>query len=155
MSKSKHPKNAVESGAACPAPPALSSVHEIRAPDPMRRTPQQLRSRRMVNAIVEAATVILQREGRAGLSTTSLELVSGVSKASIYQYFPNLDAVVAEVFHDVIRHRMSEGETHQPPSSMTVTSVVTMVVDSALQVHRELLQLDREFYCSFSGHYDL
>lgn len=121
----------------------------------MRRIPQQLRSRRMVNAIVEAAGNILHNDGRQALSTTSLEVVSGVSKASIYQYFPNLDAVVAEVFHDVIRRRMLEWSREPLASSMAMADVVTLVVDSALRLHGELISLDREFYCNYSGYYDL
>jgi AcrR family transcriptional regulator len=136
-------------------PQKASGIREVQPPDGMRRTPQQLRSRRMVNAIVEAAGQILRQQGREGLSTTSLEVISGVSKASLYQYFPNLDAVVAEVFHDVIRQRMTEWSNTYVTEFVRAVDVVTLVVDSVLLLHRELLELDREFYCSYSGYYDL
>ena len=137
------------------AVPKKSSVHDVQAPDAMRRNPQQLRSRRMVNAIVESARQILEQEGRGALSTTALEVVSGVSKASIYQYFPNLDAVVAEVFHDVIRLRISEWGGMGEIDISNIESMVTIVVDAALTLHRELLELDPEFYRNYSGFYDL
>ncbi|MAZ90075.1 MAG: hypothetical protein CL693_20775 [Cellvibrionaceae bacterium] len=140
------------------SPPALQktpSIRKVQKPDAMRRVPQQLRSRRMVNAIVDAAGQILRQQGREGLSTTSLEVVSGVTKGSIYQYFPNLDAVVAEVFHDVIRQRMAEWSAAQITEFEKAADVVTLVVDSALGLHGELLALDRVFYCSYSGFYDL
>lgn len=131
------------------------AVRGVQVPDPMRRAPQQLRSRRMVNAIVESAYKILREQGREGLSTTALEVVSGVTKASIYQYFPNLDAVVAEVFHDVLREKLSKYTTFKGQDDFTCNCLVEEVVDSALALHRDLLTLDANFYRSYSGYYDL
>ena len=133
----------------------IASAHQIASPDAMRRTPKQLRSRRMVNAIVDAARTILHNEGREALSTTSLELVSGVSKASIYQYFPNLEAVVAEVFHDVIRQRITDKSALPSNEAINLRQFVELLVDSALDLHKLLLSLDRGFYRSYSGYYDL
>jgi len=129
---------------------------DIRPPDSMRRTPQQERSRRMVDAIVQAAHNILSECGRDGLSTTSLEVVSGVSKASIYQYFPNLDSVVAEVFHYVIRASQLKGYKDFPyEKSMTVLEFTTWLLDWAISVHRSVIKLDSDFYLRYSGFYDM
>lgn len=130
-------------------------VQFAETPDPMRRIPQQARSRRMANDIVEAAYNILKEHGRNGLSTTSLELVSGVPKSTVYEYFPNLDAVVAEVFHDVMRRRMRDGYNEYPlESPQTVLSFCTWLVDWVLGIHQELLSLDKSFYLKYSGFFD-
>lgn len=124
-------------------------------PEPMRRVPKQERSRMMVRAIVDAALRILREHGRAGLSTTALELVSGVPKASIYDYFPNLDAVVAEAFADVARQGVTRQRDNEPVAGAAAAHIVQSIVDPALNVHRELLRLDADFYRRYSGFYDL
>lgn len=128
----------------------------IRPPDSMRKTPQQERSRRMVDAIVMAAHNILSEYGRDGLSTTSLEVVSGVTKPSIYQYFPNLDSIVAEVFHYVIRASQLKGYKDFPyDKSMTVLEFTTWLLDWAISVHKSVIKLDPDFYLRYSGFYDM
>lgn len=124
--------------------------------DSMRRTPQQERSRRMVKAILDAATDILSQYGRSALSTTSLEVASGVPKSSIYSYFPNLDAIVAEVFRRVIREHQVRGyKEFREKNHVTALEFTTWLIDWALEIHGHLLDLDSEFYISYSSSFDL
>ncbi|MCB1667177.1 MAG: TetR/AcrR family transcriptional regulator [Pseudomonadales bacterium] len=130
-------------------------TQSLDCPDPMRRIPQQERSRRMVAAIVEAGLKILCEHGREGLSTTSLELVSGVPKSTIYEYFPNLDAVVAEVFHFVIRHYHENGYSLYPLQEPPMLhEFMASIVDWVLIKHKTLLTLDRGFYLRYSRFFD-
>lgn len=62
-----------------------------------RKKPMQERSKATVAAIVEAATQLLAAEGYHNLSTNRIAEFAGVSVGSLYQYFPNKDAVVAAV----------------------------------------------------------
>jgi len=62
-----------------------------------RKQPKQARSRAMVAAIVEATTRILREHGYAGASTNRVAKLAGVSPGSLYQYFPNKDALVLAV----------------------------------------------------------
>lgn len=59
-----------------------------------RKMPLQLRSQVTVQAILEAATRVLARESLAGFNTNRVAEVAGVSVGSLYQYFPNKDALV-------------------------------------------------------------
>ena len=63
----------------------------------MKKVPKQDRSRETVEAIVEATTRIIEAHGLAGLSTNRVARVAGVSVGSLYQYFPNKEALVDEV----------------------------------------------------------
>ncbi len=45
--------------------------------------------------ILEAATRVLTREGRAALNTNRVAEVAGVSVGSLYQYFPSKEAILA------------------------------------------------------------
>src|SRR3990172_4782804 len=62
-----------------------------------RKQPKQARSQTTVEAILEATARILAAEGRARLSTNRVAEVAGVSVGSLYQYFPNKDALLAEL----------------------------------------------------------
>jgi AcrR family transcriptional regulator len=58
-----------------------------------RREPRQLRARRTVEAVLDAVTRVLKREGIAGVTTNRIAKVAGVSIGSVYQYFPNKQAI--------------------------------------------------------------
>jgi AcrR family transcriptional regulator len=62
-----------------------------------RKTPRQERSRATVEALLEATTDILIREGYARLTTNRIAERAGVNIASLYQYFPGKEAIVAEL----------------------------------------------------------
>ena len=59
-----------------------------------RRRPQQARSRITVEAIVEAAAQVLERDGYEALTTASVAERAGVSIGTLYQYFPDKAGVV-------------------------------------------------------------
>ncbi|NVK15785.1 MAG: TetR/AcrR family transcriptional regulator [Rhodobacteraceae bacterium] len=60
-----------------------------------RKQARQARSRATQEAIVEAAARILEIAGREGLTTNAIAERAGVSIGSLYQYFPNKEAVLA------------------------------------------------------------
>lgn len=62
-----------------------------------RKMPKQQRSKATVAAIIEATTQLLVEEGFHHLSTNRIAEVAGVSVGSLYQYFPNKEAVVSAV----------------------------------------------------------
>jgi AcrR family transcriptional regulator len=67
-----------------------------------RRDPAQERSRQTVDAIVEAAGQLLVEHGRIGVTTNVVAERAGASIGSVYQYFPNKEAIFASLQE---RHR--------------------------------------------------
>ena len=59
-----------------------------------RKRPAQARSRATVEAILVAAAKVLQRQGYAATTTDRIAERAGVSVGSLYQYFPNKDAIL-------------------------------------------------------------
>jgi AcrR family transcriptional regulator len=68
----------------------------------VRRNPAQERSRQTVDAIVEAAGQLLVEHGKIGVTTNAVAERAGVSIGSLYQYFPNKEAIFAALQE---RHR--------------------------------------------------
>jgi AcrR family transcriptional regulator len=60
-----------------------------------RKKPRQQRSAETVKTILEAAARILAKESLAGFNTNRVAAVAGISVGSVYQYFPNKDAMIA------------------------------------------------------------
>lgn len=76
-----------------------------------RKAPVQDRSRETVAAIIEAAARILTEEGAAGFNTNRVARKAGVSVGSLYQYFPNKQALV----RSLLGQRIRAAEAHRPP----------------------------------------
>jgi AcrR family transcriptional regulator len=130
-------------------------------PDPPRRRkrPQQSRSLLLVGAIEEACLKILQEEGPEQLSTQRIADVAGINIASLYQYFPNKEAVLAEVFEEQIsqytraaRERFLEIERLSRRSlEDTLSAIVDMEVDQRLLLYR----MDPQFYRAYQHSFDI
>jgi AcrR family transcriptional regulator len=59
-----------------------------------RKSPRQARSTQLVNDILEAAVRVLAREGARRFTTLRVADEAGVSVGSLYQYFPNKEAIL-------------------------------------------------------------
>lgn len=63
----------------------------------MRKIPKQARSRTMVDRILAAGADVLRTDGYAAFTTNRVAAAAGISPGSLYQYFPNKAAIIAEV----------------------------------------------------------
>jgi AcrR family transcriptional regulator len=66
----------------------------VTAESGLRRVPRQARSRDRVRRVLETAEQLLIAEGASALTTTRLAQEAGISVGSLYQWFPDLDAVL-------------------------------------------------------------
>jgi AcrR family transcriptional regulator len=65
-----------------------------------RKLPQQARSTELVAAILEAATLVLAKEGATRFTTARVAEKAGVSVGSVYQYFPNKASILFRLQSD-------------------------------------------------------
>jgi AcrR family transcriptional regulator len=80
-------------------------------PDRRRRRPRQERSRAMVERIVDAGRQVLLEHGYEAASTNRVAAAAGISPGSLYQYFPDKHALLAEVlerYTDELETRVSD-----------------------------------------------
>lgn len=62
-----------------------------------RKEPQQARSAETRARILEASRAVFSRYGYAGGTTNKIAEAAGLSVGSLYQYFPNKDAILVEL----------------------------------------------------------
>jgi AcrR family transcriptional regulator len=99
-----------------------------------RKLPVQARSSASVNAILEATVQVLLHLGKERLTTTRVAARAGVSVGTLYQYFPNknalLQAVLKRHFNDVTTTVERVCREHQ---SHTLRQMATALVTAFLQ----------------------
>ena len=109
-----------------------------------RKTPRQERSRATVDALLEATTDILLREGYAKLTTNRIAERAGVNIASLYQYFPGKEAIVAELGR---RHgadtRAALREVLAEHTAGTLESTIQALVSVGVAEHARAPRLHR------------
>lgn len=106
-----------------------------------RKTPQQERSRALVDTILEAAARVLVDRG-AEFNTNFVAEAAGVSVGSVYQYFPNKDALLAALIERqaaterrfIIEHMLA-----LKPTSIRVA--LEAVLDATFAFRRRNLEL--------------
>jgi AcrR family transcriptional regulator len=69
-------------------------AHPRRPVTAPRKLPVQARSAQLVADILKAAVRVLEREGARRFTTIRVAEVAGVSVGSLYQYFPNKEAIL-------------------------------------------------------------
>ncbi|MEU4579077.1 MULTISPECIES: TetR/AcrR family transcriptional regulator [Nonomuraea] len=114
-----------------------------------RKQPRQQRSRQTVAAILEAAAQLFQRHGYAGATTNKIAERAGVSIGSLYQYFPNKDALLvalAEHYLAESADRVAQvfaGAAGRRPS---LSALLTDLVEGVAALHTDRPDLHRLLY---------
>uniref|UniRef100_UPI003C7CDC28 TetR/AcrR family transcriptional regulator n=1 Tax=Pseudomonas veronii TaxID=76761 RepID=UPI003C7CDC28 len=102
-----------------------------------RKVPIQDRSKRTVQAILQAASQVLVRSGYENTTTGSIAERAGVSIGTLYQYFPNKELLVASVIEDHFKEVLSTVEsamrTHINSSR---DAWLRAIIYSSLEAHR-------------------
>ncbi|GJM36677.1 MAG: TetR family transcriptional regulator [Acidimicrobiales bacterium] len=81
--------------------------HSWRNAEPRKR-PRQERSRRLVASLLDEATRLFSERGYHATTTNHVAEAAGVSVGSLYQYFPNKDALVVAVAERHLDEAMAE-----------------------------------------------
>ncbi|WP_321933322.1 TetR/AcrR family transcriptional regulator [Paraburkholderia sp. J8-2] len=107
-----------------------------------RKRPVQRRSAATVDAILEAAARILESAGLAGYTTNAIAARAGVSVGSLYQYFPNRDALTAALIDRESAPLLAEVEAAAAASSCEAAMLRLIRAAVAHQMRRpELARL--------------
>lgn len=109
-----------------------------------RKAPKQERARAKVAAILDATVRVLLDEGYDRASTNRIAREAGVSVGSLYQYFPNKEALVLAVARRHSEHMMAVlSHTAAELTDAPVERAVASFVRSMLAAHRVEPELHR------------
>lgn len=120
-------------------------------PPQPRRQPKQGRSRLLVNAIIQACQQILEKEGVEQLSTQRIADVAGVTIGSLYQYFPNKEAIIANLFQEKIiaeASQISQEATTKVLAAVNISlhKTIRELIKTKAELHLHFFELHGEFY---------
>lgn len=125
------------------------------APRP-RKQPKQSRSVQLVAAIRGACLRILDQEGAAALNTNRIAEVAGVGVASVYQYFPNKDAILACVYDEILeRERKAITVVFRELARRRSREALESLVDHGIDSRRRLLAMAPDFYRKYHREFQL
>jgi AcrR family transcriptional regulator len=103
-----------------------------------RKPPHQDRARVTREAIITAAAQIISRDGLGGYNTNAVAARAGVSIGSLYQYFPNKDALMVALIE---RQQANQAETlgaaFNHNSLLALPQLVRHLVRAAMAHHRD------------------
>jgi AcrR family transcriptional regulator len=113
-----------------------------------RKLPKQARSETTVEAILEAAAQVFERHGYAAGTTNRIAERAGVSIGSIYQYFPNKDAILVALVHV---HLAESTAALEPPldrlsRGASLDDVLPDIVQAMVTMHAVAPRLHRVLF---------
>lgn len=112
-----------------------------------RKQPRQARSQATVEVIVEACIQVLLKEGANRLTTTRVAERAGVSVGSLYQYYPNKQALLYAV---LAQHLNKVGDAvevaAQSVSGRSLPDMVVVVVDAFVSAKLDRVDESRALY---------
>jgi len=108
-----------------------------------RKKPRQERSVATVEAILQAATYILTKRGWDAFTTNNVAEKAGVNIASLYQYFPNKEAIVAELQRRHVQEMRRRWPSPSPTPSLEAN--MRLVLEAVVSEHRVNPALHRVF----------
>ncbi len=109
-----------------------------------RKQPSQDRSRTTVDTILEAAAKQLVRRGFDHLTTNAVAEAAGVSIGSLYQYFPNKEALVAALVERHLEERsVATFAELARVATLPMAQAVRAVIELTIRAHSVEPELHR------------
>jgi AcrR family transcriptional regulator len=110
---------------------------KLQAIDSKRRIPQQARAQDTVELIFEATARILQRGDRVALNTNAVAEHAGISIGTLYQYFPNKEAImVAMARREIESDRLAVTKAISGALDDPSTKPARVAINRLINLHR-------------------
>jgi AcrR family transcriptional regulator len=111
-----------------------------------RKIPRQARSLATQARILDSARRVFARHGYAAGTTNRIAADAGISVGSLYQYFPNKDALLAALVREHIEEGTRELLAALAGGGRDVASLVRRAVTALVEVHAADRRLHRVLF---------
>ncbi|MEE1868012.1 TetR/AcrR family transcriptional regulator [Pseudomonas auratipiscis] len=116
----------------------------------LRKRPSQSRSRALVDAVEQACLRILDESGEGSLTVARIAEISGVAVGSIYQYFPNKDAIVALLYERILDQESEELlKVRERLVGVPLKSALRDILANIIRVETRLFKLNKVFHLRY------
>lgn len=133
----------------------MPSSSGLPPPQP-RKIPSQKRSHATVAYIVGAARKILHEEGIAAITTRRVADRSGVGVGSLYQYFPNREAIIARLVEEEVRNESAAMQGFfNEIRGLPLPDFLAEANARLIQSERRMLALGGDFYRRYVEHFQV
>jgi AcrR family transcriptional regulator len=118
-----------------------------------RKEPRQARGRETRARILDAARQVFAAHGYAAGTTNRIAAAAGLSVGSLYQYFPNKDAILVELVDahladgvEQVSHALDGCLTRHEPDLPPLAELIDAVVGALLELHATDRHLHRVLF---------
>ncbi|QDX80614.1 hypothetical protein B9N43_04735 [Denitratisoma sp. DHT3] len=128
----------------------------VKPPPAPRKQPIQKRSEFTMTTIIDAARSILEKQGVEAVTTRRVAERAGVAVGTLYQYFPNRDAILMQLAYRITNEEASDARHqlfnlyHQP-----LREFIAALYERTVAVERKLLGLGTDFHQRFARYLQL
>lgn len=113
------------------------AIAKLDADDAFRRRPRQSRGQARVELLLDAAAAVIAESGLDAATAEAIALRARTAKGSLYQFFPNRDAVLAALalrYADEMR-RIHELAFPVDPQGMTLERLIDRIIKPLADFH--------------------
>lgn len=114
-----------------------------------RKQAVQKRSRHTVDCILEGAAHIFSQKGYALTTTNHIAEKAGVSIGSLYQYFPNKEAIIVSLAQQhltEVGHMIDGLLTRAEKGELAVSDMLGQVVNNMIDIHMQAPRLHQAIF---------
>lgn len=119
------------------APNGDAAAVDVEAGNAFRRRPRQLRGQARVELLLDAAAAVIAESGLEAATAEAIALRARTAKGSLYQFFPNRDAVLAALalrYADEMRH-IHEKAFPIDPRGLALERLIDRIIKPLAEFH--------------------
>lgn len=132
----------------------LALVTKPAEPPSQKKLPRQARSKFTLDVILEAAELLLQDGGLRSVTMRRVALRAGVGIGTLYDYFPNRDAILIQLLNRKMkRHCEEESQRFRGTLSDSLPALFHASIKQAVEMDRALMHMGADFHSRYARHF--
>lgn len=123
-----------------------------------KKQAKQDRSKLLMRSVRDAAIELIRRDGADKLTASGIADRAGIGIGSFYQYYPNSEAVLTDIFEHILdrlnREMIERISVLSEGVELSFEENMKTGVEVTVSLHRELLAVHASFYVKFINRFN-